>query len=85
MIISLLVLSEFSTYLGGKTESSMIVDAPRALEKLRVYMNITLPIMPCHVLSVDTEDAMVRSTFVHFFPKPLSSLNLPHFAHHVHI
>ncbi len=58
--ISLLVFSEVNSFLAVKSQNFMVVDTPRGLQRLQVNLNVTVPHVPCHVLTLDCVDAMVK-------------------------
>lgn len=49
-------------YASIKTETQMLVDTPRNLEKIRININVTVPRIPCYVIALDTEDVLVSDT-----------------------
>eukprot|EP01103_Thecamoeba_quadrilineata_P006053 TRINITY_DN15789_c0_g1_i1.p1 TRINITY_DN15789_c0_g1~~TRINITY_DN15789_c0_g1_i1.p1 ORF type:complete len:290 (+),score=35.55 TRINITY_DN15789_c0_g1_i1:3-872(+) len=57
-ILALLFLSEFVDFVSIKTTSEMLIDVPRGGEQLRININISLPQLPCNILSLDAQDAL---------------------------
>jgi hypothetical protein len=57
-LLTILVLSEFYDFISIKTNNELIVDVPRGGQDLRININITLPNLPCNILSLDAQDAM---------------------------
>ncbi|KAL3617267.1 hypothetical protein CASFOL_038812 [Castilleja foliolosa] len=54
-VIALLFISEFRLYLHTVTESKLVVDTSRG-GKLRINFDVTFPVIPCTLLSVDSMD-----------------------------
>mmetsp|Transcript_133227 Transcript_133227/g.371389 ORF Transcript_133227/g.371389 Transcript_133227/m.371389 type:complete len:352 (+) Transcript_133227:166-1221(+) len=53
-----LFLSEFFVFVQRKWESEMFIAESKTEEKLQINMDITLPVMPCELLSFDAQDVM---------------------------
>jgi len=53
-----LFLSEFRFFVQRRWDSEMRVDENRADDKLQINLDITLPNMPCELLSFDAQDVM---------------------------
>ena len=53
-----LFTSEFLLFLDKRWESEMFIDNTRIEEKLQIDLNITLPALPCELLSYDARDVM---------------------------
>lgn len=63
IIMFILFVSEMSTYLSVEMVSEMIVDEQvRGGSRMRVDMNITVPFIPCVLISVDAQDVMGTHT-----------------------
>jgi len=61
LVMVVLFASEFISYLTPEMTSEMFVDGSFANEKgqmLQINMNITVPHMPCAVVSIDAQDVM---------------------------
>lgn len=62
LIMVYLFLSEFMSYLTPMQTSEMFVDSPPLADihggELQINMNITMPNVPCAILSVDAQDIM---------------------------
>ena len=58
IVMALLFLSEFNTYLSVGTQSEMFVDINRGGDKLIINFDIELPRFPCSGLTVDLMDVM---------------------------
>ncbi|XP_077248939.1 uncharacterized protein LOC143888417 isoform X2 [Tasmannia lanceolata] len=55
IVMIFLFLSELSLYLNAVTETKLTVDSSRG-ETLRINFDVTFPVLPCSVLSVDAMD-----------------------------
>jgi hypothetical protein len=53
-----LFFSELSVFMKRTWVSEMVLDESRTEEKLQINLNITLPAMPCELLSFDAQDVM---------------------------
>lgn len=53
-----LFTSEFFVYMNRRWESEMYIDESKTEEKLQINLDITLPQMPCELLSFDAQDVM---------------------------
>jgi hypothetical protein len=53
-----LFLSELSVFMTRTWESEMFIDESKTEEKLQINLNVTLPSMPCELLSFDAQDVM---------------------------
>mmetsp|Transcript_111256 Transcript_111256/g.346809 ORF Transcript_111256/g.346809 Transcript_111256/m.346809 type:complete len:348 (+) Transcript_111256:136-1179(+) len=53
-----LFLSEFFVFVQRRWESEMFIAESKTEEKLQINMDITLPSMPCELLSFDAQDVM---------------------------
>lgn len=53
-----LFFSEFAVFMRRSWESEMFIDESKTEEKLQINLNITLPSMPCELLSFDAQDVM---------------------------
>mmetsp|Transcript_28622 Transcript_28622/g.46050 ORF Transcript_28622/g.46050 Transcript_28622/m.46050 type:complete len:347 (+) Transcript_28622:126-1166(+) len=53
-----LFFSELSVFMRRTWKSEMVLDESRTEEKLQINLNITLPAMPCELLSFDAQDVM---------------------------
>lgn len=53
-----LFVSELSVYLQTRWESEMFIDESKSEEKLQINIDVTLPQMPCELLSFDAQDVM---------------------------
>lgn len=53
-----LFFSEFAVFMKRSWESEMFIDESRTEEKLQININVTLPAMPCELLSFDAQDVM---------------------------
>mmetsp|Transcript_78828 Transcript_78828/g.249132 ORF Transcript_78828/g.249132 Transcript_78828/m.249132 type:complete len:348 (-) Transcript_78828:153-1196(-) len=53
-----LFLSEFFVFVHRKWESEMFISESKTEEKLQINLDITLPSMPCELLSFDAQDVM---------------------------
>lgn len=53
-----LFTTEFLLFLERRWESEMFIDDSRTEEKLQINLNITLPSLPCELLSFDAQDVM---------------------------
>lgn len=53
-----LFFSEFAVFMRRSWESEMFIDESRTEEKLQININVTLPAMPCELLSFDAQDVM---------------------------
>lgn len=53
-----LFFSQLSVFMRVTWESDMIIDESRTEEKLQINLNVTLPSMPCELLSFDAQDVM---------------------------
>jgi len=58
LIGSYLFVSEFHTYLQTTWESEMFIEQSKTEEKLQINIDVTLPQMPCELLSFDAQDVM---------------------------
>lgn len=53
-----LFLSEFFVFTQRRWESEMFIDESKTEEKLQINLDVTLPMMPCELLSFDAQDVM---------------------------
>eukprot|EP00933_Yihiella_yeosuensis_P036654 TRINITY_DN3040_c0_g1_i1.p1 TRINITY_DN3040_c0_g1~~TRINITY_DN3040_c0_g1_i1.p1 ORF type:complete len:365 (-),score=42.67 TRINITY_DN3040_c0_g1_i1:392-1486(-) len=53
-----LFLTEFLVLVQHRWESEMFIDESKTEEKLQINLDITLPAMPCELLSFDAQDVM---------------------------
>jgi len=53
-----LFFSELTVFMRRSWESEMFIDESRTEEKLQININVTLPAMPCELLSFDAQDVM---------------------------
>lgn len=53
-----LFFTEFLVFVQRRWESEMFIDESRTEEKLQINLDITLPAMPCELLSFDAQDVM---------------------------
>jgi len=53
-----LFFSELTVFMRRSWESEMFIDESRTEEKLQINLNVTLPAMPCELLSFDAQDVM---------------------------
>lgn len=53
-----LFFSELAVFMRVTWESDMFIDESRTEEKLQINLNVTLPSMPCELLSFDAQDVM---------------------------
>jgi len=53
-----LFVSELNVYLQTRWESEMFIDESKTEEKLQINIDVTLPQMPCELLSFDAQDVM---------------------------
>jgi len=53
-----LFISEFFVFLQRRWESEMFIDESKTEEKLQINLDVTLPQMPCELLSFDAQDVM---------------------------
>jgi len=53
-----LFFSELAVFMRRSWESEMFIDESKTEEKLQINLNITLPSMPCELLSFDAQDVM---------------------------
>mmetsp|Transcript_71590 Transcript_71590/g.165562 ORF Transcript_71590/g.165562 Transcript_71590/m.165562 type:complete len:348 (+) Transcript_71590:40-1083(+) len=53
-----LFLSEFFVFVQRRWESEMMIVESKTEEKLQINLDITLPAMPCELLSFDAQDVM---------------------------
>merc|ERR1719401_656336 len=58
MIALYLFVSELSVFMRRNWESEMFIDESKTEEKLQINLNVTLPAMPCELLSFDAQDVM---------------------------
>merc|ERR1719401_2948911 len=58
MIALYLFVSELSVFMRRNWESEMFIDESKTEEKLQINLDITLPAMPCELLSFDAQDVM---------------------------
>lgn len=56
VLIFILCLSEFSTFWNPQLVSDLQVDISNQSEKININIDIDLPKLPCHIISVDVED-----------------------------
>mmetsp|Transcript_54389 Transcript_54389/g.157986 ORF Transcript_54389/g.157986 Transcript_54389/m.157986 type:complete len:347 (-) Transcript_54389:145-1185(-) len=53
-----LFLTELFVFLSRRWDSEMLIDESRTEEKLQINIDVTLPAMPCELLSLDAQDVM---------------------------
>mmetsp|Transcript_8223 Transcript_8223/g.23545 ORF Transcript_8223/g.23545 Transcript_8223/m.23545 type:complete len:347 (-) Transcript_8223:152-1192(-) len=53
-----LFVTEFLVFLSRRWESQMFIDESKTEEKLQINLDITMPMMPCELLSFDAQDVM---------------------------
>eukprot|EP00929_Paragymnodinium_shiwhaense_P057577 TRINITY_DN28825_c0_g1_i1.p1 TRINITY_DN28825_c0_g1~~TRINITY_DN28825_c0_g1_i1.p1 ORF type:complete len:365 (-),score=53.90 TRINITY_DN28825_c0_g1_i1:67-1161(-) len=53
-----LFLSEFMIFLQHRWDSEMFIDESKTEEKLQINLDVTLPALPCELLSFDAQDVM---------------------------
>lgn len=53
-----LFFSELTVFMRRSWESEMFIDESKTEEKLQININVTLPAMPCELLSFDAQDVM---------------------------
>lgn len=53
-----LFFSEFAVFMRRSWDSEMFIDESKTEEKLQININVTLPSMPCELLSFDAQDVM---------------------------
>jgi len=53
-----LFCTEFAVFMQRTWESEMFIDESKTEEKLQININVTLPAMPCELLSFDAQDVM---------------------------
>jgi len=53
-----LFLSELNVFFQRRWESEMFIDESKTEEKLQINLDITMPVMPCELLSFDAQDVM---------------------------
>jgi len=53
-----LFFSEFAVFMRRSWDSEMFIDESKTEEKLQINLNVTLPSMPCELLSFDAQDVM---------------------------
>jgi hypothetical protein len=53
-----LFVTELLVFLQPRWESEMFIDESRTQEKLQINLDVTLPALPCEVLSFDAQDIM---------------------------
>lgn len=53
-----LFVTEFLLFSQRKWESEMFIDESKTEEKIQINLDITLPLMPCELLSFDAQDVM---------------------------
>lgn len=58
LLMLILFVSEFRTFLTRKSVSEMLIDQNRGGEKLMVNLDILLPNLPCDFTSLDAQDIM---------------------------
>mmetsp|Transcript_70341 Transcript_70341/g.205714 ORF Transcript_70341/g.205714 Transcript_70341/m.205714 type:complete len:348 (-) Transcript_70341:180-1223(-) len=58
ILAAYLFLSEFFVFVGRRWESEMFIAESKTEEKLQINLDITLPAMPCELLSFDAQDVM---------------------------
>eukprot|EP00744_Colponema_vietnamica_P003898 GILI01005909.1.p1 GENE.GILI01005909.1~~GILI01005909.1.p1 ORF type:complete len:336 (+),score=86.99 GILI01005909.1:52-1059(+) len=58
VLMSIFFFAEFLSYMRVETVKETLIDVPRGGEKMRINLNITLLDLPCHVISLDQQDAM---------------------------
>lgn len=56
ILLVMLSLSEFKTYFGPSTSSSMLIQTSHASDRFHINIDIEMPRMPCDVISLDVED-----------------------------
>lgn len=59
-VIAVLILSEFVDYASTKIEPKLVVDKARK-ERMNIYVNITLPHIPCFMATLDVLDVAGES------------------------
>lgn len=57
-LVVYLFVSEFTVFRQQRWESEMLIDESKTEAKLQINLNITLPEMPCELLSFDAQDVM---------------------------
>lgn len=53
-----LFATEFFQFIQRRLESNMFIDESKSEEKLQINLDVTLPAMPCELLSFDAQDVM---------------------------
>lgn len=53
-----LFLSEFFVFTQRRWDSEMFIDESKTEEKIQINLDVTLPMMPCELLSFDAQDVM---------------------------
>mmetsp|Transcript_133461 Transcript_133461/g.232001 ORF Transcript_133461/g.232001 Transcript_133461/m.232001 type:complete len:347 (-) Transcript_133461:226-1266(-) len=53
-----LFISELAVFTKRNWESEMFIDESKTEEKLQINLNVTLPSLPCEILSFDAQDVM---------------------------
>mmetsp|Transcript_98866 Transcript_98866/g.250933 ORF Transcript_98866/g.250933 Transcript_98866/m.250933 type:complete len:347 (-) Transcript_98866:179-1219(-) len=53
-----LFVSEFLVFVNRRWDSEMFIDESKTEEKLQINLDVTLPAMPCELLSFDAQDVM---------------------------
>mmetsp|Transcript_28525 Transcript_28525/g.60525 ORF Transcript_28525/g.60525 Transcript_28525/m.60525 type:complete len:347 (-) Transcript_28525:159-1199(-) len=53
-----LFLAEFMVFMNRRWDSEMLIDESKTEEKLQINLDITMPVMPCELLSFDAQDVM---------------------------
>lgn len=53
-----LFITELLVFMGRKWESEMFIDESKTEEKLQINLDITMPSLPCELLSFDAQDVM---------------------------
>jgi len=53
-----LFISEFFVFVQRRWDSEMFIDESKTEEKLQINLDVTLPNMPCELLSFDAQDVM---------------------------
>lgn len=53
-----LFITEFLIFVHRRWESEMFIDESKTEEKLQINLDVTLPSMPCELLSFDAQDVM---------------------------
>jgi len=53
-----LFITEFFVYVQRRWDSEMFIDESKTEEKLQINFDVTMPVMPCELLSFDAQDVM---------------------------